>query len=123
MKTVRRADEDLRFHDAAPFASALQVPILRRYRDVSPSNRCPVLHVLNSEGCTSGELARILKAPRSKVSEWLARYEAYGIEGLLEGYRSGRPPRLTAAQREQLGDILHSVPWPTAWTAACGLRP
>ncbi len=30
--------------------------------------------VLNSEGRTSGDLARILKAPRSKVSEWLARY-------------------------------------------------
>ena len=31
--------------------------------------------VLNSEGQTSGELARILKAPRSKVSEWLQRYQ------------------------------------------------
>ena len=66
--------------------------------------------VLNSEGRTSGEVAGILKAPRSKVSEWLARYEAYDIEGLLEGYRSGRPSRLTAAQREQLGDILDSGP-------------
>ena len=47
--------------------------------------------VLNSEGRTSGDLARILKAPRSKVSEWLARYQAHGVEGLLEGYRSGRP--------------------------------
>lgn len=66
--------------------------------------------VLNSEGRTSGELAGILKAPRSKVSEWLARYEAYGVEGLLEGYRSGRPPELTSHQREQLGDILDSGP-------------
>ena len=66
--------------------------------------------VLNSEGHTSGELAGILKAPRSKVSEWLARYEAHGIEGLLEGYRSGRPPRLTAAQRRQLGNILDRGP-------------
>jgi hypothetical protein len=38
--------------------------------------------VLNSEGRTSGDLARILKAPRSKVSEWLARYQAHGVEGL-----------------------------------------
>ena len=29
----------------------------------------------NSEGRTSGDLAKILKAPRSKVSEWLARYQ------------------------------------------------
>jgi transposase len=66
--------------------------------------------VLNAEGRTSGELAQVLKAPRSKVSEWLARYQAYGIEGLREGYRPGRPPELTPRQRQQLGDILDSGP-------------
>lgn len=66
--------------------------------------------VLNAEGRTSSELADILKSPRSKVSEWLARYEAYGVEGLLEGYRPGRPAHLTSEQREQLGDILDSGP-------------
>ena len=66
--------------------------------------------VLNSEGRTSGELAQILKAPRSRVAEWLSLYEAYGVEGLLEGYRSGRPPLLTAEQRTQFCDILDSGP-------------
>ncbi|MFN0101433.1 MAG: IS630 family transposase [Bryobacteraceae bacterium] len=65
---------------------------------------------LNAEGRTSGELADILKAPRSKVSEWLAQYQTCGLDGLLEGYRSGRPPLLTAEQRTQLGDILDSGP-------------
>jgi hypothetical protein len=41
--------------------------------------------VLNSEGHTSGELARILQAQRSKVSQWLQRYQAEGVDGLLEG--------------------------------------
>jgi transposase len=66
--------------------------------------------VLNAEGYTSGELAQVLKAPRSKISEWLARYQTYGTEGLLEGYRSGRPPALTLTQRQQLGDIVDSGP-------------
>lgn len=66
--------------------------------------------VLNSEGHSSGELSRILKAPRSKVSEWLARYEAHGVEGLLEGQRSGRPAQLTPPQRQQLADLLDSGP-------------
>jgi len=66
--------------------------------------------VLNGEGRTSGELAEILKAPRSKVSEWLSRYQAYGVDGLLEGYRSGRPSQLSEPQRKQLGDILDSGP-------------
>ncbi len=47
--------------------------------------------VLNSEGDTSGALAEILQAPRSKVSEWLQLYQTAGVDGLLEGYRSGRP--------------------------------
>ena len=66
--------------------------------------------LLNSEGRTSGELAGILKAPRSQVSEWLSRYQAYGVEGLLEGYRSGRPPQLREPQRKQLEDLLDSGP-------------
>jgi transposase len=76
--------------------------------------------VLSSEGRTSGELAQILKAPRSRVSEWLSLYEAYGVEGLLEGHRSGRPPLLTAEQRTQLGDILDSGP--VAYGLDTGLR-
>ncbi len=66
--------------------------------------------VLNSEGHTSGELAEILQAPRSKVSAWLQRYQSSGIDGLLEGYRSGRPAELTEKQQQQLGDILDSGP-------------
>src|SRR5258705_8887170 len=60
--------------------------------------------VLNSEGHTSGELANILKAPRSRVSEWLLRYQSHGTDGLLEGYRSGRPGMLDSSQRQELGD-------------------
>jgi transposase len=66
--------------------------------------------VLNAEGQTSGELARILKSPRSKVSEWLQRYQTDGVDGLLEGYRSGRPAELTEEQQQQLADIVDSGP-------------
>ena len=65
---------------------------------------------LNSEGHTSGELAKILQAPRSKVSEWLQRYQTDGINGLLEGYRSGRPSGMSEKEQKQLGDILDSGP-------------
>jgi transposase len=66
--------------------------------------------VLNADGHTSGELAEMLQSPRSKVSEWLQRYQADGVAGLLEGYRSGRPSQLTEKQQQQLGDILDSGP-------------
>jgi transposase len=74
-----------------------------------PSKRLRAV-VLNSEGRTSGQLAEILQAPRSKVSQWLQRYQSDGIDGLLEGYRSGRPSELSEKQQQQLGDILDSGP-------------
>ncbi len=66
--------------------------------------------VLNSEGYTSGDLASVLKAPRSRVSEWLANYEKHGYEGLLEGFRPGRPSLLTEGQLVELSDIVESGP-------------
>ncbi len=75
--------------------------------------------MLNSEGHTSGELTGILQAPRSKISEWLQRYQYQGVEGLLEGYRSGRPAELTEKQQQQLGDILDSGP--VAYGLDCGI--
>jgi transposase len=66
--------------------------------------------VLNSEGRTSGELATLLPAPRSKVSAWLQQYEMHGVPGLLEGYRPGRPSELTEQQQQQLGVILDTGP-------------
>ena len=66
--------------------------------------------LLNSKGSSSGELASILSAPRSRVSEWLANYEAYGVEGLLEGYRSGRPPLLDETHMRALYSIVESGP-------------
>lgn len=66
--------------------------------------------VLNAQGRTSGEVSRILAAPRSAVSDWLRNFEEHGLEGVLEGYRSGRPPRLTQEQRVALQDIVESGP-------------
>jgi transposase len=75
--------------------------------------------VLNSEGYTSGELAALLPAPRSKVSAWLRQYQMHGVPGLLEGSRSGRPSALTRQQQRQLGDILDSGP--AAYGLDCGV--
>jgi len=60
----------------------------------------------SSSGHTSGEIARMLEAPRSKVSLWLGQYESSGWEALLEGHRSGRPRELTSVEVSQLDGIL-----------------
>ena len=50
------------------------------------------------------------QVPRSRVSEWLKNYEQYGYEGLLEGYRPGRPSALTEENEQALSDIIDSGP-------------
>ena len=66
--------------------------------------------ILNHEGKTSGDFTSILKTSRSRVSEWLKNYEYYGYEGLLEGYRPGRPAQLMEQQKSVLCDIIDSGP-------------
>jgi len=66
--------------------------------------------LLNHEGNTSGQIAKLLKAPRSKVSHWLANYSKYGEESFLEGYRCGRPGKLSIEQKQELSDIVESGP-------------
>ena len=66
--------------------------------------------LLNHQRHSSGEIATLLEAPRSKVSLWLGQYEEYGWEALLEGHRAGRPRELDAQQRQSLCDIVDSGP-------------
>jgi len=66
--------------------------------------------LLNHQRHTSGEIADLLGAPRSKVSLWLGQYESHGWEALLEGHRSGRPKELTSAQLSQLDGVIDSGP-------------
>lgn len=75
--------------------------------------------LLNAQGRTSGEVCRILGAPRSAVSDWLRNFDEHGVDGVLEGYRSGRPPRLTQEQRVALQDIVESGP--VAYGFDCGI--
>lgn len=66
--------------------------------------------LLNNDGKTSGEIAGVLKSPRSCVSEWLKNYEQHGYDGLLEGHRAGRAPKLSQSDKILLSDLIDSGP-------------
>jgi transposase len=66
--------------------------------------------VLNMEGRTAPEIASLLKVHRSKVSIWLQHWQRWGMEGILEGHRPGRPRALSDQQLQTLADILDSGP-------------
>ncbi len=66
--------------------------------------------VLNMEGKSAPEIAQTLKVHRTKVCQWFHRWQDDGIEGLLEGHRTGRPERLSKEQHQTLADILERGP-------------
>lgn len=66
--------------------------------------------MLSVQGQTTGQIANGLQVDRTRVHAWIGAWNQYGDEGLWEGHRSGRPARLSPAQREHLEDILDSGP-------------
>ena len=66
--------------------------------------------LLVAQGMTCPEVARLLgDAPRS-VEYWVRRLETDGLEGLLEGDRSGRPRRLNKKQMAAVDRVLRLPP-------------
>jgi transposase len=79
--------------------------------------------VLNMEGKTAPQIADLLKVHRSKVSIWLRNWQEGGMDGILEGHRSGRPPAMSDAQRQELTDILDSGPVAYGFTSGVWTSP
>ena len=89
---------------------------LKILRQVAQTDKVPRVALrleaimLSVQGQTSGQIAQGLQVDRTRVHAWIGAWNEHGDEGLLEGHRSGRPAQLSAAQREQLADILDSGP-------------
>jgi transposase len=63
-----------------------------------------------AEGLTTLEIGERLACHRDTVTLWIERYRALGIPGLADEPRSGRPPQLDAAAREQVEQLLEQGP-------------
>lgn len=89
---------------------------LKVLRQVAQTEKAPRVALrleaimLSVQGQTTGQIAQGLQVDRTRVHAWIGAWNEHGDEGLLEGHRSGRPALLSAAQREQLADILDSGP-------------
>ena len=55
---------------------------------------------------SQADIARHLGVSRQAVSHWIGTYLAQGSAALRRKPRPGRPPKLTAAQKKQLLDLL-----------------
>lgn len=76
--------------------------------------RKPQLRLLaalrRKEGWTVERIAQSLDQPLMTVHGWLTRLDRRGIEALQDKKQSGRPPRLTLAQKHQLIKDLERGP-------------
>jgi transposase len=79
--------------------------------------------LMSLAGHTTGEIADHLRVHRSTVPLWIDQWNRYGPEGLLEGYRSGRPAGLSPAERERLCDLLDSGPVAYGWETGIWTSP
>lgn len=76
--------------------------------------------VLAKQGRTARDIADALGCSLKAVKNWVAQYNAGGIEALHERPRSGRPPRLDPEQYPRLKQRLGVPPRPE--DGVCALR-
>jgi transposase len=76
--------------------------------------------ILALGGRSAPEIAQALGAGRRTVQEWVKRYNAEGLDGLVDRPGRGRPCRLTEPQLARLRDRIDAGPAPE--DGACTLR-
>ena len=62
------------------------------------------------QGLGSASIAELTGDSDRSIERWVERYNAQGTEGLVDRPRSGRPPKLDAAQQEAFCDRLDVGP-------------
>jgi len=54
---------------------------------------------LNNRGYIVARLSELFESQHETISSWLDKWETEGLTGIFDSPRSGRPERLTAAER------------------------
>ena len=95
--------------------SALSAAQLRRQasrtRDAKAARRMLAL-ALVLEGRSRTEAAQSCGMDRQTLRDWVHRYNAEGLAGLIDRPLPGRPPMLDAAQMRALAEIVEAGPDP-----------
>jgi transposase len=84
-----------------------------RVRDANQSRRLLALASI-LEGASRDAAARNAGMERQTLRDWVHRYNAEGVDGLLDRPRSGREPRLNEDQLAEFDKIVETPPNPVA---------
>jgi transposase len=66
--------------------------------------------LLSERGYSLDQIADIYQVDRDRVSQWLEWWDAEQVAGLDDAPRSGRPPKLTDAERQEALKIVQEEP-------------
>jgi transposase len=83
--------------------------LARRCKDTRQARRLLAI-ALVLEGASREAAARAAGMDRQTLRDWVHRFNAHGIDGLLDKARSGRPPQLKEAQLRKLDAIVEKGP-------------
>lgn len=81
----------------------------KRSRDANQARRLLALAAIR-EGRSRTEAARIGGMDRQTLPDWVHAYNQHGIDGLLNAPLPGRPSKLSAAQKDELKDLVRRGP-------------
>ena len=83
--------------------------LYRQTNEADVRSRCQMI-LLSNEGRSPPQIAEQVRFSRRTVTRFIQRYEAEGIQGLMTKPRSGRPPKVTAAYKTQLLELVEQQP-------------
>lgn len=66
--------------------------------------------LLSRKGYSLDQISRIYDIHRDRASKWIDNWETEGITGLFDDERSGRPPKLTEAERKKVVEYVQEEP-------------
>ena len=81
-----------------------------RRQSSSKNSEKALMVLLNAEGKSAPQIAKLLKRHPHTVRNWLKRYKAYGIKGLSRKFSPGRPGEKRKKLMEYMETILSNSP-------------
>jgi transposase len=96
----------------SPLTAAQREELQAIMKSAAPQRKRMRAHavLLSARRYSLDQIADIYQVDRDRVSQWLERWEAAHVDGLDDEPRSGRPPKLTDAERQDVLKITLQEP-------------
>lgn len=78
-------------------------------KNAKKAKRASIVHNLH-QGYSPIEVAKLHDVSEATVYNWFNRYQAEGLEGLVNKPKSGRPPKADANYRQRLVEVVETNP-------------